>query len=303
MTYDGRLLAGLNVLMAVIEAGSMSRAAETLRMTPSGVARSIARLESRLGVRLLNRTTRALRLSDEGRRFWERVGPHVDGIAEAAQDVTGATRRVRGLLRVNVDHFISRLVLASKLAVFLAEYRDLRLEFVMRDQVGDLVADGFDMALRFGEPPTGSFTVRKLLETRIVTAAAPAYIASYGRPEHPRDLGAHECIDYRDPATGRPFVWEFRRQKEVLRIKPPARLMISDVGTMLDACLAGVGIAQVMVLGAEQLLKSGQLVDLFPDWPEEKFPLFAVYPSRRYRTRKVQVFTELCVRLLAHRTS
>lgn len=102
-----------------------------------------------------------MRLTDEGRRFWERVGPHLDGIEETALDAAGASRWVRGRLRVNVDPFFSRLVLASELAVFLAEHRDLRLELVMRDHVGDLVADGFDMALRFGDPPVGCFTVNR----------------------------------------------------------------------------------------------------------------------------------------------
>ena len=152
MAYDGRLLAGVTVLMAVVEAGSMPRAAGALGLTPSGVGRAISHLEARAGVRLLDRTSRTLRLTDEGRRFWERVGPHFDGIEEAALNAAGASRRVRGRLRVNVDPFFSRLVFAGELAGFLAEHRDLRLELVMRNHVGDLVADGFDTALRFGDP-------------------------------------------------------------------------------------------------------------------------------------------------------
>lgn len=298
MAYDGRLLAGVSVLMAVVEAGSMSRAAGSLGLTPSGVGRAVARLEARVGVRLLDRTTRTLRLSDEGRRFWERVGPHLDGIEEAALDAAGASRRVRGRLRVNVDPFFSRLVLAGELTGFLAEHRDLRLELVMRDHVGDLVADGFDMALRFGDPPIAGFTARKLLETRILTVASPAYVEAHGRPATPSDLLQHECIDYQDPTTGRPFAWEFRRRGEVLPVVPPARLMVSDVATMLGACLAGAGIAQVMALGTSHLIRSGELIDLFPDWPDEVFPLVAIYPSRQHRAAKVQVFTDFCVRLL-----
>ncbi len=298
MAYDGRLLAGVTVLMAVVEAGSMSRAAGTLGLTPSGVGRAIARLEARVGVRLIDRTTRTLRLSDEGRRFWERVGPHLDGIEEAAIEAAGASRSVRGRLRVNVDPLFSRLVLASELAGFLAEHGDLRLELVMRDHVGDLVADGFDMALRFGDPPVGSFMARKLLETRILTVASPAYLEAHGRPAVPHDLLQHECIDYQDPTTGRPFAWEFWRGGEVVPVTPPARLMVSDVATMLGACLAGVGIAQVMALGTGQFIRSGELIDLFPDWPDETFPLIAIYPSRQHRAAKVKVFTDFCLRLL-----
>ncbi|MBE7218967.1 MAG: LysR family transcriptional regulator, partial [Caulobacteraceae bacterium] len=148
MAYDGRLLAGVSVLMAVVEAGAFARAAEALGLTPSGVSRAIARLEARIGVRLLDRTTRALSLTDEGRRFYETVAPMLDGIAEAALDAAGAAGVARGRLRVNVDPFFARIVLADRLATFLRQHPAVRLELIMRDHVGDLVADGFDLAIR-----------------------------------------------------------------------------------------------------------------------------------------------------------
>jgi DNA-binding transcriptional LysR family regulator len=301
MSCDGRLVAGATVLMAVVEAGSMTRAAGTLQLTPSGVARAIQRLEARVGARLLERTTRAVRLTDEGRRFWERVGPLLDGIEEAALDAAGSAQLVRGRLRVNVEPFFSHLVLARELACFLAEHREIRIELIMRDQVGDLVADGFDLALRFGVPPVESFTCRKLLETRILTVASPAYLAAHGRPAHPSDLVAHECIDYRNPTTDRPFDWEFHRGEEIVPIAAPARLMVSDVETMLEACVAGAGIAQVMALGSERLLQRGELIELFPDWPDEVFPLYAIFPSRQHRAAKVRVFVDFCLQLLGAR--
>jgi DNA-binding transcriptional LysR family regulator len=187
MSYDGRLLAGVTVLMAVVEAGSMTRAAGTLQLTPSGVGRAVE-----------------------------------------------------------------------------------------------------------------SFTSRKLLETRILTVASPAYLATHSRPAYPSDLVAHECIDYRDPTTGRPFDWEFHRGKEVVPIAAPARLMVSDVETILEACVAGAGIAQVMALGSEHLLQSGELIERFPDWPGEVFPLYAIFPSRRHRVAKVRVFVDFCLQLLGN---
>jgi DNA-binding transcriptional LysR family regulator len=298
MPYDGRLLSGVTVLMAVVEAGTMTRAAETLGLTQSGVGRAVQRLEARLGVRLLDRTTRTLQLTDEGRRFWERVGPHLDAIEEAAQDAAGSTKRVRGRLRVNVDPFFSRLVLARELARFLATHRELRLELIMRDHIGDLVADGFDMAIRFGDPPVTGFTARKLLETRILTVASPAYLEAHGRPAHPRDLLDHECIDYQDPLTGRPFAWEFRRADEVFPVRQHARLMVSDVETMIGACCEGAGIAQVMQLGSREVIEGGRIVEIFPDWPGETFPLYAIYPSRHHRAAKVKVFSDWCATLL-----
>lgn len=299
MPYDGRLLSGVTVLMAVVEAGSMSRAAEALGLTSSGVGRAVARLEARVGVRLLERTTRSLTLTDEGRRFYEEVGPHLDGIEQAATTAAGAAGTVRGRLRVNVDPFFSRVVLAAEVAIFLDRHPEVRLELIMRDQAGDLVADGFDLALRFGEPPRGSLIARKLIETRILTVASPGFIARHGRPKHPSEVARLPCIDFYDAANACPFEWEFRRDREVLPVKPTARLMVSDVGAMLSACAAGVGIAQIMQLGSDHLLEDGRLIELFPDWPGELFPLYALTPSRHHRAAKVRTFLDFTVDLLA----
>jgi DNA-binding transcriptional LysR family regulator len=292
MPYDGRLLAGVSVLMAVVEAGSMAGAAEALALSSSGVGRAIARLEARVGVRLLERTTRTMRLTDEGRRFHERVGPMLEGIEEAATEAAGAQSAVRGRLRVNLDPFFSRAVLAGQVAIFLDRYPELRIELIMRDAVGDLVADGFDLALRFGDPPAGSFTARQLVETRILTVASPAYLAAHGRPAHPSDLADHACIDFWDAAHGRAYDWEFRRGAEILPVKLRARLLTSDSGTLLDACKAGAGIAQIMQLGTRESMADGSLVELFPDWNGEMFPLHAIHPARHHRPAKVRAFVD-----------
>jgi DNA-binding transcriptional LysR family regulator len=298
MPYDGRLLSGVTVLMAVVEAGSMARAAQALGLSSSGVGRAIARLEKRVGVRLLERTTRTMALTDEGRRFYEEVGPHLDGIEQAAMTAAGAAGVVRGRLRVNVDPFFSRIVLAAQVVTFLKRHPDVRVELIMRDHVGDLVADGFDLAMRFGEPPSGSLVARKLIETRILTVAAPDFVARYGRPKHPSEVAGLPCIDFYDAADARPFEWEFRRDHEVMSVRPASRLMVSDVGAMLSACEAGVGIAQIMQLGSRELLAEGRLVELFPDWSGELFPLYALYPSRQLRAAKVRTFIEFTVDLL-----
>jgi DNA-binding transcriptional LysR family regulator len=299
MPYDGRLLSGVTVLMAVVEAGSMARAAQALGLTSSGVGRAIARLEKRVGVRLLERTTRTMTLTDEGRRFYEEVGPHLDGIEQAAMTAAGAAGVVRGRLRVNVDPFFSRIVLAAQVVTFLNRHPDVRVELIMRDHVGDLVADGFDLAMRFGEPPSGSLVARKLIETRILTVAAPDFVARYGRPKHPSEVAGLPCIDFYDAANARPYGWEFRRGREVVPVSPASRLMVSDVGAMLSACEAGVGIAQIMQLGSKELLAEGRLVELFPDWSGEVFPLYALYPSRQLRAAKVRTFIEFAVDLLS----
>src|ERR1700761_167794 len=188
MAFDAKLVSGASVFMAVVEAKTIAAAAEALVLSSSGVSRALSRLEQRVGARLLARTTRSLSLTDEGRRFYEKVGPLLAGIEEATIEAGGSASKVRGRLRVNIDPFFSRIVLSRHLAAFLARYPDLGLELIMRDSVGDLVADGFDLAVRFGEPPVGSFVARKLLDTRVLTVASPGYIKSHGRPAHPREI-------------------------------------------------------------------------------------------------------------------
>ena len=299
MPFDGRLLSGVTVLSAVVEAGTIVRAAEALGLTASAVSRAVSRLETRVGVRLLDRTTRSLSLTDEGRRFYEQVGPHLAGIEEATIEAAGSESKVRGRLRVNVDPFFSRIVLAAHVGTFLNRHPDVRVELIMRDHVGDLVADGFDLAMRFGEPPSGSLVARKLIETRILTVAASDFVARYGRPKHPSEVAGLPCIDFYDAANGRPFEWEFRRGHQVISVRPASRVMVSDVGAMLSACEAGVGIAQILQLGSRDLLAEGTLVELFPDWSGELFPLYALFPSRQLRAAKVRAFIEFTVDLLS----
>jgi DNA-binding transcriptional LysR family regulator len=297
MAFDGKLLSGVTVLMAVVEAGTIARAAEALGMSPSGVSRALSRLEQSVGARLLARTTRSLSLTDEGRRFYEQVGPHLAGIEEAAIEAAGSASKVRGRLRVNIDPFFSRIVLSRHLAAFLARYPDLSVELIMRDSVGDLVADGFDLALRFGEPPTGSFVARKLIETRVLTVASPSYIKVHGKPRHPKDIEGRDCIDFYDAANARPYDWEMRRKKEILPLRIKARLLVSDAGTLVGACEAGAGIAQVLEIGCAELLRGGRLVELLPEWSDERFPLYAIYPSRLHRAAKVRAFIEFCLEI------
>src|SRR5207244_11417187 len=205
MALDGRLLSNVGVLAAVVEGGTFARAAEALGLTPSGGRPAIARLEARIGVRLLDRTTRSLHLTDEGRLLYSNINPLVLGIEDAVTRAAGSSGSVRGRLRVNTDAFTSRLLLSPHLRRFLEAYPELSLELIARDQLGDLVAEGFDVAVRFGEPPSSSLVARKLLDTRIVTVATPGYLKRHGRPKKPADLANHACIRVRDPVTGQPF--------------------------------------------------------------------------------------------------
>ncbi|TCR90809.1 LysR family transcriptional regulator [Rhizobium sp. BK376] len=295
--FDGRLLNGVSVLAAVVEGGSFVRAAEALGLSPSGVSRAIARLEARINVRLLERTTRSVRLTDEGARFYAQVVPLLGGIEEAATNAAGAMQSVRGRLRINVDPYFSRLVLGPRLGTFMDRYPELQIEIFTRNEIGDLIADGMDVAVRFGEPPQTSLIARQLMQTRVITVAAPAYIERHGRPKTPADVARHSCIFYQDPRTGRAFEWELRRGKKVVELETHSRILVNDAGTTLATCLAGLGIAQVFLIGLREYLDSGQLVDLFPDWPDELFPLYAFYPSRQHVPAKVRAFIDFCVEI------
>lgn len=303
MTFDGRLLGGVSVLAAVVETGNFVRAAEALGLTPSGVSRAVARLEARVGVRLLDRTPRSVSLTDEGRRFHAQVAPLLAGLEEAATQAAGTAQAVQGRLRVNVDPWVARLVLAPRLSAFLAAHPLLSLELLVRDALGDLISEGVDVAVRFGEPEPSSLIARKLLETRILACAAPAYLTQHGWPQHPRDLAQHECLLYRDPVTGRPFPWEFHRAGKVVAVKATGKLILNDLATKLTACAAGHGIAQTIEFGLEPLFASGELVQILADWAEERYPLYAYHPSRHLPPAKVRAFLDFLLAIIATPTS
>jgi DNA-binding transcriptional LysR family regulator len=303
MTFDGRLVANVGVLAAIVEGGSFARAADALGLSPSGVSRAVARLESSVGVRLLDRTTRSVTLTDEGRRLYGEIGPLLSGIEDAFTFTAGSSTVVRGRLRVNVDAFFSRIMFAPHVGRFLERYPEIALELITRDGLGDLVAEGYDIAVRFGQPPSSSLVARKLLDTRTVTVAAPRYIKMHGRPSQPSELADHECIQVRNSLTGELLGdWEYRRGRKIESVKTKGRLCVTEVGTLLGACLAGVGIARVKAIGVSDLLAKGLLVELLPDWPGEVYPLLALYPSGHLPAAKVRAFIDFVAAALAGRS-
>jgi DNA-binding transcriptional LysR family regulator len=157
-----------------------------------------------------------------------------------------------------------------------------------------LVTEGFDLAIRFGGPRPSALVARKLLDTRVITVASPAYLKKAGNPNHPSELenGKHRQIDFRNPETGRPYEWAFRRGHKEIEISSRAQLQLSDVATIHSVCLAGHGIAQLLELGIESLIESGRLEIVFPDWLDERFPLYALHPSRQHPPPKTRAFLD-----------
>jgi DNA-binding transcriptional LysR family regulator len=290
MNFDGRLLSGIGVMSAVVESGAFSRAGEILGLSQSGVSRAIGRLEERIGVRLFHRTARAVSLTEEGRRFFEEVRPLLTGIEDAASVAAGAASHVRGRLRINSDAGFGQFVLAPNLHKLLSIYPELEVELAIRERPGDLVADGFDLAIRFGEPEPSSLIGRKILETRVLTCAAPSYLDRAGTPKHPRDLANHECIQYREPLTHRHYRWVLQGPKGEIEVATRGRLTVTDAGALLAACVAGHGIAQPLELHARRHLDTGRLVQLLPRWAKERFPLFLYLPTRKLPSAKTRAF-------------
>jgi DNA-binding transcriptional LysR family regulator len=299
MNFDGRLLSGVGVMIAIVETGNFARAAESLGLTPSGVSRAVARLEGRLGTKLFHRSPRAVVLTDEGRRFHDQVVPLLAGIEEAAEETVGASATVRGRLKLSADPWFARIVLAPRMPDLMVRYPLLSVDLLVSNHREEMMAGGVDLALRFGPPEPSALIARKVLETRIVTCAAPAYLEARGTPSAPTDVANHEALLFRDPQSGRPFTWEFHRRGRIVEIEVNGRLLTDDPSTALAACEAGQGLFQSFELGLAPWLASGRLVQILKDWSEERFPLYAYYPSRRLAPLKVRAFLDFIDRICA----
>ncbi|MGY2288429.1 LysR family transcriptional regulator [Pseudomonas sp. SDO528_S397] len=299
-TFSSQLLEGVDVMAAIVDTRSFGGAAEVLDMSQSGISRAVARLEARLGIRVFERTTRSVRLTEEGRHFYEQVMPLIAALADATGSAAGDAQKISGRLRVNVDPLFAQHILAPRLGLFMDTHPDLEVELRCLDELGDLVADGFDLALRFGHPHPSSLVARKLFDTRVLTVASPAYLARFGHPVHPRDLedGHHRCIMFREPITGRPFAWEFHRGRKKQVVKPKGALTLNETGTLFSACLAGLGIGQLFEMGAEQYIAANALVPVFPEWSDLRFPLYAYYPSRHHVPAKTRALLEFVGKLV-----
>lgn len=297
-SFDRHILDGLGVLRAVVEAGSFVGAGEILGITQPAVSRAIAKLEKRTSIRMFQRTARSIRLTDDGRTFYETVAPHLTAIADATTRA-GATRgQVSGRLRVNIDPSTAQIVVAPRIAPFLERHPELFVDLVVRDRLGDLVRDGFDLAVRVGTPKPSSLKARLLMRTRILTCASASYLAIHGTPRKPKDIERHTCILMRDPTTGSHFAWEFVRGRNIVPVDVHGSLMVNQFGAMLAACAAGQGIAQLLELHARALIEDGTLVQVLADWADETYPLYAYYHATAHVPAKVRAFldfvTEAC---------
>jgi DNA-binding transcriptional LysR family regulator len=194
-------------------------------------------------------------------------------------------------LRVNVDPWFARMVLAPRLPRFLKRFPLVSLDLVVSNHREEMMA-GVDIAVRFGPAEGGTLIARKLLETRVLTCAAPAYLGLHGVPQTPHNLLQHEALLFRDPHSGRPFDWEFSRNGERFTVDVRGQLTTDDPSAAIEACAAGQGIFQSFALGLDAWLQRGDLVQILGDWSDEVFPLYAYHPSRNLPPAKVRAFLD-----------
>jgi DNA-binding transcriptional LysR family regulator len=294
MSADELTLNDANVFAAVVRSGSFAGAARTMNLSQSVASRAVARLEKHLGVRVLDRTTRSVALTDEGRLLFERLEPLLDGFEETFAFLAEKQSKIHGTLRVKIHSVLSHVIPSNHLKKFLETHPDLSVELISSDRVGDLINEGIDLALTVGDLPPSSFVAKRLLNSRVITVASPEYIKRFGSISHPTDLanGGHTLIDYRNPETGRPFLWEHHRGRKIVKTATSGTLIVSDIVSLHGICMAGWGIAQVLEIAVRPLLASGALVDVLPEWGDERFPIHAIYPSRSYVPPRTRAFLD-----------
>jgi DNA-binding transcriptional LysR family regulator len=279
----GREFAELNALSMIVQQGSFTRAAARLAVTPSALSQSIRNLEERLGVRLLNRTTRSVAPSQAGARLLARLGPVLTELESALADVHGQGARPAGRVRVNSARIAAVHFLAPLLGRFRAAYPEVQLEIAVEDALADIVAQGFDAGIRLGERLEKDMVAVKVSgPLELMAVASPAYLARAGVPQTPRDLLSHRCINHRLPTGGGLWRWEFERAGKPLEIAVDGPLIVNDTELALRAALDGVGIVYLLDPHLPGLIDSGRLTRVLKAWSPSFPGFFLYYPRQRH---------------------
>lgn len=289
----------MTVFVRVVEAEGFSAAAATLGLTPSAVSKVITRLEARLGVRLLQRTTRALRLTADGEVYYEEARRLVGEIAALESRLSDGGATAQGLLRVTAPHAFSAYQLAPAIGEFLARYPAIRLELLPSDRLLDVVESGIDVAIRIGPLSDSSFMARKIGDDFRLIAASPDYVARHGAPQRPEDLLDHTCICSRGPnaAFNR---WPFRVDGELRELDVTGRVAVDEGDAQLQLGLQGIGIVRLTRLTLMESIRAGRMVPLLGDFAvDRKLPIHALYPHRRHLAPKVSAFVDFLAEKVA----
>jgi DNA-binding transcriptional LysR family regulator len=280
----------LTVFTRIVETGSFTAAAEQLGLSRAAVSKHLMSLEDRLGVRLLNRTTRRCSLTEAGQAFYER-GRQVLGDLEEAEREAGQTgMRPQGLLKVNAPMTFGTMHLAPALPAYLDAFPEVTVDMTLNDRVVDLLEEGFDVAVRIGRLADSSLVARRLAPCRMLTCAAPSYLARHGRPRTPQELGLHDCLGYAySPSRDG---WEYIGPDGSVTVKAKGRLRANNGEALVAVAAAGLGIVMSPTFIASRDLAAGRLVPLLEGWSMPERGIYAVWPHGRHLSAKVRTFVD-----------
>ncbi|WP_420997991.1 LysR substrate-binding domain-containing protein [Cupriavidus sp. 30B13] len=286
-------LLALRVFIRIAEAGAFSRAADALNMPRPTVTKLVQELESHLGVKLLQRSTRRVTVTAEGAAYYERAVRLVGEVEDMDALVAHSRAQPRGRLRIDIGSSLANLILIPALPDFRARYPDIQLHLGVGDRPVDLIGEGVDCVIRAGALADTSLVARRLAEFDYVTCASPAYLAARGLPTHPRQLEqGHSLISYFSSLTGKPRALRFHRNDEAFEISRGTMVAVNESTARLTALLAGLGISQTYGFMAHPHIARGALVPLLQEWNRPPHPLNLLYPSRRHVPAKLSVFAD-----------
>ncbi len=280
----------LKVFCAVVEAGAFSRAAEKLSMSTSSVTNHVAALEAHFKVRLLNRTTRSMSLTEEGRHCHQQALRLLADMGELEAGLRASDSHPAGLLRVDLPSVISRRYVAPALPRFLRQYPELELRITVSDRMVDMVEEGVDVLVRIGTLADSGMVARKLAGTRYLCCAAPSFLQQHGWPQTPQVLDQFACLGFLTPRTRMVRPWRFSRDGVESSHLPQGLLAMDHVESMVAAAQAGCGIIQQMSVTLDPALQEGSLLPVLPEWQVAGPDIMALYQPTRREAAKVKVF-------------
>lgn len=282
----------MKVFVRIVEMGGFSKAAENLNISRASATLSIKQLESHLGARLLQRTTRQVRTTLDGQSYYQHCLNILSDIDEAESVFLQTTALPHGRLKIDLPASLARLVVIPKLMDFYANYPDIMLEIGIGDRMIDLVAEGVDCVVRMGELSDSTLVMRALVPLPQVTCASADYVARQGQPTSLEELDGHQCIDFLSATTGQLLPLEFNCSERIERRRLPARLAVRNGESYVAACEAGLGIVQVPRYHVAAQLLAGTLVELLPQYPPPDLPMAVLYPHHRHLMPRLRVFIE-----------
>lgn len=289
----GNDYAELRAFAAIAEHGSFVRAAAHLGLSPSALSQTIRSLEERLGLRLLNRTTRSVAPSEAGARLLARLQPALADLDAAVADVRSLRDMPAGLLRINTSRIAAIEHLAPLIGPFHRRYPEVIVDLVIDDRLIDIVANRFDAGVRLGEMLDKDMVSLRLGgDIEMVVVASPDYLRRHGRPADPRALREHRCINFRWPTDGSLYHWEFERGADKLEAAVDGPLIVTEPEVALRAALDGVGIAYLFDFHVREHLAAGRLQQLMPDWTPSFPGFYLYYPSRRQLPGPLRAFVD-----------